>query len=194
MERARLRPDKLHGVEHHIFDQAAETPVRPLRHLFFTSTDLVSVSGLAPGVLSRHQLTISSLHNLGVQRRDLDAAPPNDPYQLGGERDDHHIGMSSDEQLAYPSADSRRCLGKMRQSGAGAVDQLDSQVFVAPLADPEELRLAANRVLSRRQSEPCRQIASLGEGRANIILLRIEGLGVEAVAERLSTTSKRVSL
>ena len=27
--------------------------------------------------------------------------------------------------------------------------------------------------------------------RANIILLRIEGLGVEAVAERLSTTSKR---
>jgi len=82
----------------------------------------------------------------------------------------------------------------MRQSGAGAVDQLDSQVFVAPLADPEELRLAANRVLSRRQSEPCRQIASLGEGRANIILLRIEGLGVEAVAERLSTTSKRVSM
>jgi len=30
--------------------------------------------------------------------------------------------------------------------------------------------------------------------RANIILLRIEGLGVEAVAERLSTTSKRVSM
>src|SRR5262249_45089418 len=30
--------------------------------------------------------------------------------------------------------------------------------------------------------------------RANIILLRIEGLGVEAVAERLNTTSRRVSL
>ena len=30
--------------------------------------------------------------------------------------------------------------------------------------------------------------------RANIILLRIQGLGVEAVAERLSTTPKRVSL
>ena len=30
--------------------------------------------------------------------------------------------------------------------------------------------------------------------RANIILLRTEGLGVEAVAERLSTTSKRVSM
>ena len=30
--------------------------------------------------------------------------------------------------------------------------------------------------------------------RANIILLRTQGLGVEAVAERLSTTPKRVSL
>jgi hypothetical protein len=57
MECARLRPDKVDGVEHHIFNQAAETPVRPLRHLFFTSADLVSVSGVTPGALSRHQLT-----------------------------------------------------------------------------------------------------------------------------------------
>jgi hypothetical protein len=44
------------GVGHHIFDQAAEAPVRPLRHLFFTSTDLVCVSGL-PGTLPCYQLT-----------------------------------------------------------------------------------------------------------------------------------------
>ena len=91
---------------------------------------------------------------------------PDNACQLGGERDDHDVGMSSDEQLTYPCADPRGCLGKMRQSGAGAIDQLGPQLFIASLADPEELGLAASRVLSRRQSEPGRQIASLGEGGA----------------------------
>ncbi len=63
---------------------------------------------------------------------------PDDPCQLGCERDDHHVGMSPGEQLAYPCADPRRRLGKMRQCGSGAVDQLGPQVFVPPLADPEE--------------------------------------------------------
>ena len=71
-ECARLGPNKVHGVRHHIFDQATKTPARPLRHLFFTSTDLVCVSGAGP----RRYLVISSLHDLGVQRRDRDAAPP----------------------------------------------------------------------------------------------------------------------
>jgi hypothetical protein len=75
---------------------------------------------------------------------------PDDPCQLGGERDDHHVGVSPDEQLTYPCADPRGCLGKVHQGGAGAMDQLGSQVFVASLADPEELSLAAGRVLSRR--------------------------------------------
>jgi hypothetical protein len=39
-------PHKDRGVEHHIFDQAAKTPVRPLSHLSFTSADLVSGSGV----------------------------------------------------------------------------------------------------------------------------------------------------
>ena len=118
----RLRPDKVHGVEHHIFNQAAETPARPLRHLSFTSTDLVCVSGAVPG----RYLVISSLHELGVQRHDRDAIPPNDPCQLGGERDHHHVGVSPGEQLAYPCADPRGCLGKMHQSGACGMDQLGS--------------------------------------------------------------------
>jgi len=81
---------------------------------------------------------------------------PDDPCQLGGERDDHHVGVSPGEQLADPCADPRGCLSKMRQGGAGTMDQLGPQVFVASLADPEELGLAASRVLSRRQSEPGR--------------------------------------
>jgi hypothetical protein len=78
------------------------------------------------------------------------------PCQLGGEHDDHHIGMSSDEQLAYLCADPRGCLGKMRQSSASAMDHLGPQVFIAPLADPQKLGPAAGRVLPRRQSEPGR--------------------------------------
>ena len=91
---------------------------------------------------------------------------PDDPCQLGGERDDRHVRVSPGEQLAYPCADPRRCLGKMRQSGPGAMDQLGPQIFVAPLANPEKLGPSASRVLSRRQSKPGRQIASLGEGGA----------------------------
>jgi hypothetical protein len=46
MGSARSRPHKVRGVEHHIFGQAAGTPVRPLSHLSFTSTDLVRGSGV----------------------------------------------------------------------------------------------------------------------------------------------------
>lgn len=74
---------------------------------------------------------------------------PDNACQLGGERDDHDVGVSPREQLAYPCADPRGCLGKMRQSGAGAMDQLGPQVFVTPLADPEEFGPSASRVLSR---------------------------------------------
>ena len=47
---------------------------------------------------------------------------PYDPCQLGGECDDHNVGVSPGEQLAYPFADPRGCPGKMRQSGASAMD------------------------------------------------------------------------
>jgi hypothetical protein len=42
MDPAHHGPHKDDGVEHHIFDQAAAMPVRPLRHLTDTSTDLFS--------------------------------------------------------------------------------------------------------------------------------------------------------
>jgi hypothetical protein len=46
MGSARSGPHKVRGVEHHIFSQAAETPVRPLCHLSTTSTDFLSGSGV----------------------------------------------------------------------------------------------------------------------------------------------------
>jgi DNA invertase Pin-like site-specific DNA recombinase len=55
-----------------------------------------------------------------------------DVYQLRGERDDHHVRVSPGEQLAYPCADPRGCLGKMRQSGPGAMDPAGSSDICCP--------------------------------------------------------------
>jgi len=43
------------------------------------------------------------------------------------------------------------------------MDQLSAQVFVAALADTEQLRLAAGGELSRDQTEPCGEIAPTHE-------------------------------
>lgn len=45
MDLARRGPHKDGGVEHHIFAQAVTTRGQPLRHLSFTSTDIVSGVG-----------------------------------------------------------------------------------------------------------------------------------------------------
>ena len=46
MGSARSGPHKDRGVEHHIFSQAAGTPVRPLSHLSSTSADFMRGSGV----------------------------------------------------------------------------------------------------------------------------------------------------
>ena len=51
MDRARLGPHKDGGVEHHIFSQALATRGQPLRHLSFTSTDIVSSVGAPPAAV-----------------------------------------------------------------------------------------------------------------------------------------------
>src|ERR1700735_4682219 len=48
---------------------------------------------------------------------------------------------------------------RYRQRGARPVDQLPAQVFVAALADPEQLRLAASCELTGNQAEPRGEIA-----------------------------------
>ena len=52
MDRARRGPHKERGAEHHIFGQAAATPDRPLRHLSFTSADLVRDLGVPPDAIA----------------------------------------------------------------------------------------------------------------------------------------------
>ena len=160
MGSARPGPHKARGVEHHIFNQAAETPVRPLCHLSFTSTDFVSGRGLLPAAI------------LGSGRRGLlfvvtavAQHGPGDARQLGGKRDDDDIGMCPGEQLPHPSAQRRRLRREVRHGRACAMDELCSQIAVAAFADPQQLGLAAGRVLPRCQPEPRGQVAALGEGR-----------------------------
>src|SRR5215469_5247901 len=146
MECARLGPDKVHGVEITTF--LARLPKRRFDRYaicFFTSTDLVCVADATPDA------NLSSAHcrSLVFKGATVTQHRPDNACQLGGERDDHDVGVSPREQLVYPCADPRGCLGKMRQSGASAMDQLGPQVFVTPLADPEEFGPSASRVLSR---------------------------------------------
>jgi hypothetical protein len=56
------------------------------------------------------------------------------------------------------------------------------------------LRAEPNVMAELRRRSRSTTIGVRDRERANIILLRIEGLGVEAVAERPSTTPKRVSM
>jgi hypothetical protein len=51
MDRARLGHHKDGGVGHHIFVQALAAQGQPLRHLSFTSTDLVSGVGGEPAAV-----------------------------------------------------------------------------------------------------------------------------------------------
>jgi hypothetical protein len=52
MDRAGRGPHKERGAEHHIFGQASTTPDRPLRHLSFTSADLVRDLGVPPAAIA----------------------------------------------------------------------------------------------------------------------------------------------
>ena len=87
-------------------------------------------------------------------------APPGNPRQLVGEGDDRDIAMSPAHQLFRPTAERGVALGHVGQGGARSMDQLLAQVFVAALADPEQLRLAAGRELTGNQAEPRGEIAA----------------------------------
>jgi hypothetical protein len=58
-----------------------------------------------------------------------------------------------------PLAKRRVALSHVGQSRARSMDQLPAHVFVAALADPEQLRLAAGRELTGNQAEPRGEIA-----------------------------------
>src|SRR5271155_2626132 len=84
---------------------------------------------------------------------------PGDSRQLVGEGDDRNIAMSPAHQLFCPTAERRVALGHIGQSRTRSMDQLPAQVFVAALADPEQLRLAASCELTGNQAEPRGEIA-----------------------------------
>ena len=89
---ARSGPHKDRGVEHHIFNQAAGTPVRPLSHLLSTFTDLVRGSGVSAGrdALSdrRHPMIVIAV---------VAQHGPRDARQLGGECNHHNVRVGPSE-------------------------------------------------------------------------------------------------
>jgi hypothetical protein len=64
------------------------------------------------------------------------------------------------------------------------VDQLSAQVFVATLADPEQLWLAAGGELPRNEAKPCSKIAPTVEAFRLALATKISPEGGE-VAGRL---------
>jgi hypothetical protein len=95
----------------------------------------------------------------GVKRFPALQHRPGDPRQLVGQGDDHDIAMGPAHQPFCPTAKRRVALGHIGQSRTRSMDQLPAQVFVAALADPEQLRLAAGRELTGNQAEPRGEIA-----------------------------------
>src|SRR6202044_3632655 len=76
-----------------------------------------------------------------------------------GEGDDRNVAMGATGESLPPSAKRRVALSHVGQARARSMDHLPAQVFVAALADPEQLRLAAGRELTGNQAEPRGEIA-----------------------------------
>jgi hypothetical protein len=86
MGSARSGPHKDRGVEHHIFNQATGTPVRPFSHLPSTFTDLVRGSGAFAG-----RYTLSGGRRPMIVIAAVAEHGPRDARQLGGECNHHNV-------------------------------------------------------------------------------------------------------
>jgi transposase len=86
MGSARLGPHKVYGAARHIFDQAAETPVRPLRHLSFTFADRLG-RGVCRPISFPRSCAVRLVGGFMAQRS------PNHACQLGSQCHHHHIPM-----------------------------------------------------------------------------------------------------
>lgn len=90
---------------------------------------------------------------------------PRDVRQLRGECHHHDIGMSTRDQPTHPVVCWRGLPDEVRHGFTGAVDQLDTDVFVAPLADAKQPGLASSGVLAWREAKPGCQISPLRKRR-----------------------------
>src|SRR5690348_11769629 len=86
-----------------------------------------------------------------------------DPCQLVGQRHDRDVAMGAGEKPAQPSPKRRLARRQRWHRCSGAVDEQHPQVFVPSLADAEQLRLAAGRVLLGDEPEPGTKVASTPE-------------------------------
>jgi len=83
---------------------------------------------------------------------------PGDPGKFAGKGDHGDVHVGAREQAAQPVPEGCRRILQAQQRRTGTVDQLPSQILVAPLADAQELGLSAGRELSWDQTQPGRQI------------------------------------
>src|ERR1700678_400287 len=112
--------------------------------------DALSATGR---VLCRHRHSCDGEPFSAPQHR------PGDPGELVGEGHDRDVAMGAVHEPFGPSSERSVALSYIGQRRARSMNQLLAQVFVAALADPEQLRLATGRELTRNQAEPRGEIA-----------------------------------
>src|ERR1700678_261554 len=105
--------------------------------------DALSATGR---VLCRHRHSCDGEPFSAPQHR------PGDPGELVGEGHDRDVSMGAVHEPFGPSCERSVALSYIVQRRARSMNQLLAQVFVAALADPEQLRLAPGRELTREKS------------------------------------------
>src|SRR3954451_18176622 len=104
MECARLGPDKVHGVgAPHFWPGCRNAGSTVTPSVFHPPQTSCASPARCPDAI------LSSAHcvSLVFEGTTVTQHCPDDACQLGGERDDHDVGVSPGEQLAYPCADPR---------------------------------------------------------------------------------------
>jgi hypothetical protein len=91
---------------------------------------------------------------LSIQQR------PSDARRFVGERHNRSIETAPSDKCFQPGRSMVVMLGQSADDGACTVDQLAPEIVVGASADAAEPWLAASRILSRHQPDPCCHLAT----------------------------------
>ena len=156
---ARSGPHKAFGVERRFFNQASGTPF---------DCQAISISPLANLIDRSARFRLCSTNRYAAKGSPLAAnlSPRRSTAQailasLLANATTTTLGWARLKQRFGPSAERRVALGDIGQRRSRAVDQQLAKISVAALADAEKLRFAAGRELTRNQTQPRRQVATV---------------------------------
>lgn len=85
---------------------------------------------------------------------------PGDSRLVVGEGACHDIGVSAAQHGAHPVCHWAGVFVHLTHKGARTLYEQPSNVFVATLADAEQVGLAAGAVLARHESDRCGEVAA----------------------------------